>query len=66
MSTTRERDQDRQGFEESEGLRVLLTRLHAQGQGAWRDDPEAAALMRHAADRYAALARKHGLDPWEG
>jgi len=21
--------------------------------------------MRHAADRYAALARKHGLDPWE-
>lgn len=65
MSTTRERDQDRQGFEESEGLRVLLTRLHAQGQGAWRDDPEAAALMRHAADRYAALARKHGLDPWE-
>lgn len=65
MSTTRERDQDRPGFEESEGLRALLTRLHAQGRGAWRDDPEAAALMRHAADRYAALARKHGLDPWE-
>lgn len=65
MSTTSERDQDRPRFEESEGLRVLLTRLHAQGQGAWRDDPEAAALMRHAADRYAALARKHGLDPWE-
>jgi len=21
--------------------------------------------MRHAADKYAALARKHGLDPWE-
>ncbi|WP_313540020.1 hypothetical protein [Leifsonia aquatica] len=53
------------GFESSEGLRVLLTRLHAQGRGAWRDDPEVAALMRHAADRYAALARKHGLDPWE-
>lgn len=65
MSTTRERDQDRPRFEESEGLRVLLTRLHAEGRGAWRDDPEAAALMRHAADRYAALARKHGLDPWE-
>lgn len=65
MSTTRERNQDRAGFEESEGLRVLLTRLHAEGQGAWRNDPEATALMRHAADRYAALARKHGLDPWE-
>ena len=30
-----------------------------------RSDPEAAALMRHAAHKYAALARKHGLDPWE-
>lgn len=55
----------RRGFEDSEGLRTLLTRLHAAGGGAWREDPEAAALMRHAAERYAALARKHGLDPWE-
>lgn len=55
----------RQEFEDSEGLRALLTRLHTQGRGAWREDPEAAALMRHAADKYAALARKHGLDPWE-
>ncbi|WP_308468463.1 hypothetical protein [Rathayibacter soli] len=57
--------QARRRFEDSEGLRALLTRLHAAGSGAWRDDPEAAALMRHAAGRYAALARKHGLDPWE-
>lgn len=58
-------DQRRQGFENSERLRELLTRLHADGPAAWRRDPEAAALMRHAADKYAALARKHGLDPWE-
>lgn len=55
----------RDGFEDSEALRVLLTRLHQAGRGAWRDDPEAAALMQYAADKYAALARKHGLDPWE-
>jgi len=55
----------RQGFEDSEGLRALLTRLYETGQGAWQDDPEAAALMRHAARKYAALAKKHGLDPWE-
>lgn len=55
----------RAGFEDSEGLRALLERLHAAGPGSWRADPEAAALMRHAADKYAALARKHGLDPWE-
>ncbi|WP_422933316.1 hypothetical protein [Sinomonas sp. P47F7] len=52
-------------FEDPEGLRALLTRLHRAGRGAWRDDPEAAALMRHTAEKYAALARKHGLDPWE-
>lgn len=53
------------GFENSERLRELLTRLTAGGPDAWRSDPEAAALMRHAAQKYAALARKHGLDPWE-
>lgn len=57
---------DRRGrFEDSEALRALLTRLHEAGRGAWRHDPEAAALMEHAASKYAALARKHGLDPWE-
>lgn len=48
-----------------EGLRALLGRLHEEGQGAWRTDPTAARLMTYAADKYAALARKHGLDPWE-
>lgn len=56
---------DRRGFEHSEGLRTLLIRLHGEGQWAWRHDPEVAALMRHAAEKYAALARRHGLDPWE-
>ncbi len=59
------RNQRRQGFENSERLRELLTRLHTDGPDAWRRDPEAAALMQHAAQKYAALARKHGLDPWE-
>lgn len=53
------------GFEDSEGLRALLTRLHETGHGAWREDPEVGPLMRHAAQKYAALAKKHGLDPWE-
>ncbi|WP_396290651.1 hypothetical protein [Curtobacterium sp. KT1] len=48
-----------------DGLRALLTRLHEEGPGAWRTDPTAARLMRYAADKYAALARKHHLDPWE-
>ncbi len=55
----------RRGFENSERLRELLTRLSDDGPAAWSSDPEAAALMRHAAQKYAALARKHGLDPWE-
>lgn len=48
-----------------EGLRALLGRLHEEGPGAWRTDSTAAKLMSFAADKYAALARKHGLDPWE-
>ena len=55
----------RDRFEDSEALRALLNRLHDAGRDAWRTDPEAAALMRHAAQRYGALAKKHGLDPWE-
>lgn len=65
MTASDKSSKARQGFESSEGLRALLNRLHNSGGGAWRSDPEAAALMRHAADRYAALARRHGLDPWE-
>lgn len=55
----------RWGFEHSEGLRALLIRLHEEGRWAWRHDPEVAALMQYAAEKYAALARRHGLDPWE-
>lgn len=65
MTQASSRNEARDRFEDSEALRALLTRLHDAGKGAWRNDPEAAALMRHAADKYAALARKHGLDPWE-
>ncbi|WP_105034234.1 hypothetical protein [Cryobacterium aureum] len=53
------------GFRESEGLRKLLARLQADGGGSWRTDPEAAELMQFTAQRYAGLARKHRLDPWE-
>lgn len=65
MQTTTGRRTGRDRFEDSEALRALLNRLHEAGRGAWRSDPEAAALMEHAATKYAALARKHGLDPWE-
>jgi len=52
-------------FRTREGLRALLTRLHDAGSAAWEHDPVAAELMVFAAEKYAALARKHGLDPWE-
>lgn len=52
-------------FRTGEGLRALLTRLHQQGPGAWRRDPAAAELMAFTAEKYAALAHKHGLDAWE-
>lgn len=44
-------------------LRMLLTELHYAGTAAWREDPDAAALMEHATRKYAALAHKHGLAP---
>ncbi len=52
-------------YRSSEGLRALLNRLHAAGRGAWEQDPVAAELMAFAAEKYAALAHKHRLDPWE-
>ena len=52
-------------FRTPEGLRALLERLHDDGKGAWRRDVDVAALMEYTAGRYASLARKHGLDPWE-
>lgn len=51
------------GFEDPEGLRVLLQRLHAAGAGAWRHDQEAAALMRFTTRRYARLAVKYDQSP---
>ncbi len=50
-------------FRGSEGLRALLNRLAEAGPGAWRDDQEAAELMRYTMDKYGALARKHRLTP---
>lgn len=52
-------------FRTSEGLRALLNRLHRAGARSWRSDPVAGELLAFAAEKYAALARKHGLDPWE-
>ncbi|MFT4261953.1 MAG: serine/arginine repetitive matrix protein 2 [Nocardioides sp.] len=50
-------------FAEPEGLRAILQRLDHAGPQSWRQDPEAAELMRYAMDKYGALARKHHLDP---
>lgn len=58
-------DSTHHGFENPEGLRALLIRLHEAGPGAWRSDREAAELMRYTAVRYKPLARRHGLDAWE-
>ncbi|WP_337250258.1 hypothetical protein [Psychromicrobium xiongbiense] len=49
----------------SEELRRELHRLHDAGDGAWAHDPAAADLMEYVHDKYAALARRHELDPWE-
>ncbi|MFB9309767.1 hypothetical protein ACFFRL_11265 [Agromyces hippuratus] len=65
MDETTQSDAASTSFHNSEGLRTLLDRLQSNGGTGWRTDPDAAELMRYAADRYAALARKHGLDPWE-
>jgi hypothetical protein len=53
------------GFETPDGLRALLIRPHESGPGSWRDDRDAAELMRYAALKYRQLARKYGLDAWE-
>lgn len=62
-STVPQSPESEPAFASSEGLRVLLTRLHQAGPGAWRKDPDAAALMVFTANRYAALARKYELEP---
>jgi hypothetical protein len=38
-------------------------RLHIKGNDAWRTDLEVDELIRYAIDRFAQLARKHGLEP---
>ena len=58
-------DRPAEDYHSSEGLRALLNRLHTAGRGAWEHDPAAAELMAFAAEKYAALAHKHHLDPWE-
>jgi hypothetical protein len=52
-------------FASSAGLRALLQRLHAAGPGAWREDPEASALLAYTIERYAPLARSWHRDPGE-
>ena len=53
---------DRADFRTSEGLRALLEHLAEHG---WRNNPQAKELLEVAAERFAPLARKHGLDVWE-
>lgn len=64
-TTNHQRTENSEDFTRSEGLRMLLTRLHDAEPGAWEHDPTAAELMAYAAEKYAPLAHKHGLDPWE-
>ncbi len=52
-------------FASAAGLRALLERLHAAGPGAWREDPEASALLAYTIERYAPLARSWHRDPGE-
>jgi hypothetical protein len=52
-------------FASAAGLRALLERLHATGPGAWREDPEASALLAYTIERYAPLARSWHRDPGE-
>ncbi len=65
MTTTIVTEPGGEDFRTGEGLRQLLLHLHREGTAAWREDPVAGKLMEFAARKYAALARKHGLDPWE-
>jgi len=57
---------NRERFRDSEYLRRVLMRLYVKGADSWRTDPEADELLRFAIDRFADLARKHGLDPDDG
>jgi len=48
-------------FLDPDVLRWLLIRLTIDGPDAWRYDPEAAELIRFAANRYGGLALSHHL-----
>ena len=50
-------------FATTEGLRLLLVRLHYSGPRAWKHDEEAAELLTFTMQKYGSLARKHGLEP---
>lgn len=68
MTTTRTAappPDDNGDFRDSEKLRDLLYRLHHAGEHAWAHDPVATELMTFTRDKYAPLARRHDLDPWE-
>ena len=52
-------------FADSEQMRMMLYDLTYSPGGGWRTDPRATHLMRFAMDKYAGLARKHGLEPGE-
>src|SRR5690625_6590864 len=44
-------------------LHSFPTRRSSDLPGAWEHDPAAADLMIFTVEKYAPLARKHGLDP---
>jgi len=50
-------------FTDSEELRLLLIQLRVTGPNAWREDPDAAELMRFVMGKYAALAHRHQQTP---
>ncbi|PUB20862.1 hypothetical protein C8K30_11573 [Promicromonospora sp. AC04] len=52
-------DAGRPLFATSEGLRVLLIRLHIDGRDAWAKDPDATELLEFCMAKYGALAARY-------
>lgn len=50
-------------LESTEGLRFLLLHLAYSGDQAWQEEPDVSELIAFLTDKYAALARKYGLEP---
>ncbi|MDR7381237.1 hypothetical protein [Promicromonospora iranensis] len=50
-------------FTTGEGLRILLIRLHMDGQRAWSTDPEATELIEFCMAKYAGMAKKYRQTP---